>query len=47
MTLDQLIDFATGIICGAMCARCYYVTREAKRIRKQFLPRRIRELNRL
>ena len=45
MTLDQLIDFATGIICGAMCARCYYLTK-AHRRRMRFLPRRIVTLNR-
>lgn len=46
MTLDQLIDFAAGIICGIACARAYYLTKAARRRRNQWLPRRIITLNR-
>ena len=45
MTLNELIDFAAGIVCGVMCARCYYLTK-AHRRRMRFLPRRIVALNR-
>lgn len=45
MTLEQLIDFAAGIVCGIACARCYYLTK-AHRRRMRFLPRRIADLNR-
>ena len=44
---NMLIDFAAGIVAGVLCARCYYQTRRARRIRNRYLPRRIRELNRL
>ena len=45
MTLNHLIDFAAGIVAGAMCARCYYITK-AHRRRMRFLPRRVVLLNR-
>lgn len=45
MSLNQLIDFAAGAICGIACARCYYLTK-AHRRRTRFLPRRVRILNR-
>ena len=47
MSAEQLIDITAGIVAGVLCARCYYVTREARRIRNQSLPRRIVRLNRL
>jgi hypothetical protein len=45
--LNMLIDFTAGIICGVMCARCYYLTKAARRRRNQWLPRRLIKLNRL
>jgi hypothetical protein len=47
MSADQLIDFAAGIVCGVLCARCYYVTKAARRRGNQWLPRRLIKLNRL
>ena len=45
MNVNQLIDFAAGIICGIACARCYYLTK-AHRRKDRFLPRRVALLNR-
>jgi membrane-associated phospholipid phosphatase len=47
MSADQLIDITAGIICGVLCARHYYLTKAARRRLRRYLPRRIRELNRL
>jgi len=46
MSADQLIDITAGIICGVLCARCYYLTK-ARRRRNQWLPSRLIKLNRL
>jgi len=45
--LNMLIDFTTGIVAGVLCARHYYLTKAARRRLRRYLPRRIRELNRL
>lgn len=46
MNLNQLIDFAAGVICGVMCARAYYLTKARRRRLHRYLPRRVRILNR-
>ncbi len=43
---NMLIDFAAGAVCGIACARCYYLTKAARRRRNQWLPRRLVLLNR-
>ncbi len=45
MSADQLIDITAGIICGVLCARCYYLTKARRR--NQWLPSRLIKLNRL
>jgi hypothetical protein len=47
MSVDQLIDITAGIVAGVMCARCYYLTKAARRRRNQWLPSRLIKLNRL
>ena len=45
--LNMLIDFAAGIVAGVLSARCYYLTKAARRRRNQWLPSRLIKLNRL